>query len=120
MNTQESYQMPASGWTCFHCGETFTTPGSAQNHFGNTPAATAGCRIKAGDERGLLMELRKSENRAEEFLQRALAAEREAEALYGELAEFKRVTGEHSCSSLRMRLDYMRGLMLLLEEAVAQ
>jgi hypothetical protein len=53
--------MPKEGWTCFHCGEKFTTIGSAQDHFGETPGLGCGCLIKvqAGDERGLLMMLRK-------------------------------------------------------------
>lgn len=50
--------MPKNGWTCFHCGETFTTPGSARDHFG-TISDIAGCQIKVGEERGLLMEIRK-------------------------------------------------------------
>lgn len=59
--TTDTYPQPEHGWCCFHCGETFTTPGSARNHFGATPAGVPGCIIKAGDERGLLMALRKVE-----------------------------------------------------------
>jgi hypothetical protein len=56
-----------NNWTCFHCGETFTTFGGARDHFGTTPNAEAGCliRVKLGDERGLQMELRKAEARAD-------------------------------------------------------
>lgn len=63
MNTDDTYQKPAHGWTCFHCGETFTTPGSAQDHFGATPTAQPGCVMKVmlGGERGLLMALRLAE-----------------------------------------------------------
>jgi len=50
------------GWQCFHCGEVFTTVGGAEDHFGGAPLALAGCQIKVGAERGLLMELRKAEN----------------------------------------------------------
>lgn len=53
--------MPAHGWTCFHCGETFTTEGAARDHFGARPEDTAACRIKAGEERGLLATLRRAE-----------------------------------------------------------
>ena len=55
--------IPEHGWTCFHCGETFTTVGSAKDHFGTSPAQEAGCvmKIKLGGERGLMMELRKRE-----------------------------------------------------------
>jgi hypothetical protein len=57
----ETYQMPAHGWTCFHCGETFKTPGGARDHFGFDPSSEPGCRIKVGAERGLLKALRKAE-----------------------------------------------------------
>lgn len=75
-----SYPMPQNGWTCFHCGETFTTWGSAEDHFGETQCSTPACQIKLGDERGLVMELRKFEKQANEQLERALDAERDLEA----------------------------------------
>jgi hypothetical protein len=61
----DTYPMPEHGWTCFHCGETFTTPGAAREHFGPTPNAEPGCVIKVqlGGERGLLNALRKAEQR---------------------------------------------------------
>lgn len=64
MNIDDTYQKPAHGWTCFHCGETFTTPGSAQDHFGATPKAQPGCVMKVlcGGERGLLSALRRTED----------------------------------------------------------
>lgn len=67
--TQEAdtYAAPAHGWTCFHCGETFTTPGAARNHFGFEPSADPACRIKLGAERGLVMALRKAEAAIEEM-----------------------------------------------------
>lgn len=55
------YDQPEHGWTCFHCGETFTTPGAARDHFGFDPASEPACRIKLGAERGLVMALRKAE-----------------------------------------------------------
>lgn len=63
----DTYQQPEHGWTCFHCGETFTAPGAARDHFGETPGKVAGCMIKAGDERGLLMEFRKLERERDEL-----------------------------------------------------
>ena len=63
----DTYPMPAHGWTCFHCGETFTTPGSARDHFGCEPCADPACRIKVGEERGLVMALRKAEKALEPF-----------------------------------------------------
>lgn len=63
----ETYEMPKDGWVCFHCGERFTTPGGAEDHFGAKPNSLAGCQIKVGEERGLLMELRRVE-KDREFL----------------------------------------------------
>ena len=56
----DTYPYPVSGpgWVCFHCGERFTTPGAAEDHFGESPEKTAACRIKVGAERGLVMALR--------------------------------------------------------------
>jgi len=54
--------MPVHGWTCFFCGETFTTPGAARDHFGGDPLDNTACQIKAGEERGLVMALRKAED----------------------------------------------------------
>lgn len=53
---------PPLGWTCFHCGETFTTPGEAKDHFGCDQSFDPACRIKLGDERRLVMEIRKAES----------------------------------------------------------
>ena len=49
-------------WRCFHCGEKFTTPGGAADHFG-APDKIPGCLLKVeiGNERGWLMEIRKLE-----------------------------------------------------------
>lgn len=58
---------PCPNWTCFHCGETFTTPGSARDHFGFDPSCDPACRIKLGAERGLVMALRKAEADCEEM-----------------------------------------------------
>jgi len=57
----DTFPFPKHGITCFHCGETFTTPGGAKNHFGFEPSADPACRIKLGAERGLVMALRKAE-----------------------------------------------------------
>lgn len=63
----DTYTTPKHGWTCFHCGETFTTVGAARDHFGADPLAEPGCRIKAGAERGLLMALRRVEAELYEY-----------------------------------------------------
>ena len=56
---QDSYPKPKDGWVCFHCGERFTTLGTAEDHFGARPTDMAACLIKVGEERGLVMELRR-------------------------------------------------------------
>lgn len=61
------YAMPAHGWTCFHCGDTFKTPGSARLHFGADPMKDPACQIKTLEERGLLMALRKVEGELETY-----------------------------------------------------
>lgn len=74
----DTYPAPKHGWTCFHCGETFTTFGAARDHFGATPEAQIGCLIKQilpGEERGLLMELRKAEAAVEALRERGAKAE---------------------------------------------
>lgn len=75
-------------WKCFHCGEVFTTIGSARDHFGATPESTTGCLIdhvaleeggKPERGRGLQMALRKVEaqlTQAQETIER-LTAERD-------------------------------------------
>jgi len=55
-------------WTCFHCGDTFKTQGTARDHFGFDPSSDPGCLVKTGADRGLLMALRKSEAANEELL----------------------------------------------------
>ena len=66
--TQEPYAMPPDGWGCFHCGERFKTVGGARVHFGRRPSSTPGRMIKAGEERGPLMEVRRLEAEARELI----------------------------------------------------
>lgn len=67
----KTYIKPSDGWVCFHCGERFTTIGSARDHFGAEPDAKPGCMLKIenGDEKGLLMTLRETESRVIELLE---------------------------------------------------
>lgn len=67
----DTYQMPPNGWTCFHCGETFTTVGAARIHFGADQSAQPGCmeKVAVGAERGLLMALRKAEERIARYME---------------------------------------------------
>jgi len=38
------YTAPKEGWTCFHCGVTFTKPGAASDHFGEVSRSKAKCQ----------------------------------------------------------------------------
>lgn len=75
----DTYPTPRHGWTCYHCGETFTTPGAAAFHFGAKPDATPGCllKVKVGDERGWLIEIRKLEAERDELLRERCAEDSE-------------------------------------------
>lgn len=70
MMSHETYAKPPHGWTCFHCGETFTTVGTARDHFGAKPDAQPGCmeRVRLGGERGLLSALREAEAKLAEYM----------------------------------------------------
>ena len=61
LTIMNAYEKPPQGWTCFHCGETLTTFGAARDHFGADPLCDPACRVKAGEERGLVMALRRAE-----------------------------------------------------------
>ena len=55
----DTYTAPEHGWSCFHCGETFTKYGEALLHFGPDPGAKVACAL----DRGALMDLRAAEER---------------------------------------------------------
>ena len=55
----DHYTIPRVGWVCFHCKEHLTTIGAARDHFGFDQSEDPACRIKIGEERGLVMELRR-------------------------------------------------------------
>lgn len=61
MVDDDHYAAPEHGWTCFHCGETFTHHIPARRHFGADIAAEPACRIKGENEHGLVIALRVAE-----------------------------------------------------------
>lgn len=74
--SNESYEIPIGGWTCYFCGETFTTPGSASDHFGaegQAPGCLVDYRIqveqggKPERGRGLLIALRREQEKNEKL-----------------------------------------------------
>jgi hypothetical protein len=91
------------GCSSRYCGETFTTPGSARDHFGAYQDATPGCiiRVQLGEERGLLMALR----RAEAELARYRAEDSDTDrAMHG-------MRADHARALIRAEeLGYERGL----------
>lgn len=77
IGSADTYPQPAHGWTCFHCGQTFHTPGRARDHFGADPLKLPACRIKYGDEMRLVIALREAEDERDAATARADAAEQE-------------------------------------------
>ena len=103
----DTNERPAHGWTCFHCGENFTTVGGAQDHFGADPSKQPGCLLKVslGAERGLLMKLRQLEDELTELYRRRASEDTDLHR------ELYRLQSRHS-DALRQaeELGYERGL----------
>ena len=119
--------MPEGGWACFHCGERLPTVGSASDHFGGEPGALAACQIKAGEERGLLMELRKAEASRDEWMNRALTSEGEIELLEGRIGSLTSAMQSYApfrqCRSINdvfFLFDSMEGRAIAAEERLTQ
>lgn len=70
---QDTYPAPEHGWTCFHCGETFTHPNAARLHFGASIHDEPKCQISAHRLRAMENELRRYREEDTD-LHRALAA----------------------------------------------
>lgn len=90
-------------WTCFHCGETFTTVGAARDHFGASQGSEPGCilKVSVGAERGMLQQLRKAEEIIARYLNDDSDIHREMRAMQTRHADALRVAEE---------LGYERGL----------
>lgn len=123
----ETYPMPEGGYVCFHCGERLTTVGQAEDHFGATQGALAGCQIKVGEERGLLMELRKAEKSRDEWMQRALHDEQEIEHLECKvqsvttaMQSYKPFRECRSINDVFFLFDSMEGRAIAAEEQLQQ
>lgn len=95
MSGPDTYAPPPHGWTCFHCGETFTTPGSARDHFG-TPIAEPGCvlSVQVGGQRGLLAALRKTEDVLSAWMNEGTALHKEFAAQQSRHSEALRTAEE--------------------------
>ena len=82
-----TYLMPEDGWRCFFCGERFNTVGAARDHFGADPTAETACQIKAGEERGLVMALRKAQNELRRYEAEDSVTDRELHRLRADHAQ---------------------------------
>lgn len=105
VDSEGNYLAPRHGWTCFHCGDTFTTPGAARQHFGFDPTYDPACRIKLDEERGLVRALRSTERKYRELLEQTCSEQ-------GAVArEFYELASKHS-AALRQAEEqgYERGL----------
>ncbi len=97
-------------WRCFFCDEEFTTRGAAAEHFGRASSLgypEPGCylKVKGGGERGLLAELR----RTEDELARALEAVHDA--TLDAQQDMRNMQGRHSHALQRAEeAGYQRGL----------
>ena len=68
-------------WRCFHCGDVFTDPARARQHFGRTEDSTPACVIKGADG-GLLKALRDAEEQADDAIQAMHAESTDAAKAY--------------------------------------
>lgn len=125
--TTGAYPKPASGWTCFFCGETFTTFGAAQDHFGLNSCDKPACQIKAGEERGLVMALRRAQIAEAEWMLRALKAEGDQEAAEQRAVDLETGMRQYKpfaeCRSMRdifNLFDFTEGKLLAAEETIHQ
>lgn len=112
--TDVFYTPPPMGWTCFHCGETFRTIGSARDHFGKYPDADPACMIKAGHERGLVMALRKAEQEIEDLRVQLRNEQDENEMLAIETFLVKEKFG--SVAACLSKVEELEGRLLASEE----
>jgi hypothetical protein len=111
-----TYPAPSHGWTCFHCGETFLKAGPARDHFGTTQLSTPACRIKAGDELGLVMALRRAEDDRDLFLRQRDELELQLEAAQGARASVLRmVRGATSAHDVWCHMETVEGRALAAE-----
>ncbi len=108
-----TYPMPARGWTCFFCGETFKKIGAAADHFGGEPGAVTACTIAA---RGLVVELRKAIRRGDRLADRNESLEYQ---WGGALRGYGRIAGAANEHEAFMAYDSLEGRVLVSEAIVA-
>ena len=70
----DTYPMPEHGWTCFHCGATFTNVNLARDHFGRYPVATPACQLSPDHVREELRRYRFQEAKLHDIRERLAVA----------------------------------------------
>lgn len=123
MAEPDTYMPPEHGWTCFHCGDTFTCEKTARTHFGATPDAVPGCllRMQEGD-RPMLRLVRSLE--ADVAKLRAEAEDDYSQRYYSRVESDIRGTAPafKECRTLRdvfNLFDSMEGRALAAEEQIS-
>jgi hypothetical protein len=120
-----SAEKEQEGWRCFHCHEKFTTTGAAADHFGTFINSTPGCimTVQLGGERGLLMELRRTQDENAHLRQQMDEEYWDREAFNAHLKTLiQSYRPFKPCSTLQDVFhiyDFMEGRALAAEEAAA-
>lgn len=114
----DTYPVPKHGWTCFHCGDLFRTVGAARDHFGHDPFSEPGCRIKAGEEKGLLIALRKAEKDFADLVDRMHTLDAEAQAANSTAQEILRAAKAENAHEVRCNIDSLEGRAIAAEAMV--
>ena len=116
MDTNGTYQMPAHGWTCFHCGETFTKEGAARDHFGNDQGDQSACVMF--DElgtRGVVMALRRAVSLSR---RQGGKIEHLEYLLHGEAIDYQRITGMRAAHDTACEIESLRGQLIAAEAVI--
>jgi hypothetical protein len=115
------YARPQNGWTCFHCGDTFTTPEEAREHFGPTPEWDPLCFDAKAEHGDLARRLRAAEISALEARMDRQAAEDEADMANARLADLPRLfPGALSPHDAWLEHDHWKSRARAAEDILAQ
>ena len=117
-----TYPAPRHGWTCFHCGETFRTPETATEHFGQTPDSTPECIDRATSS---YQDLVRRTREAEHIMRQAITARDAAieakETATGTLASIPHLfPGARSPRDAWNQFDSMQGRTIAAEAIIAE
>jgi hypothetical protein len=116
---------PEHGWTCFHCGETFTNHYQARQHFGDTPDKEPACQMGATrEDRAVLRRLRAAEITIDRLRVDIENDTSSTQAFYSkleaQLQSYKPFRGCRSIQDVFNVYDSMEGRALAAEELLAK